>query len=144
MSQVSKDSFIHAAMLAAPTYIALSGRVVAVQPNSHKWVVFSISTDCRTLRSIFIIAFILTLPISRPLILEFMFQSAEDKPKQKAVKGAKAKPSSAKGSAKGKGKGKVPETPPPVKKETTLIRRGEEEDANAYIGKAAHVCGKQY
>ncbi|XP_040195424.1 sperm-associated antigen 17 [Rana temporaria] len=60
-------------------------------------------------------------------------KSAEDKPKQKAGKGAKAKPSSAKRSAKGKGKGKVPETPPPVKKETTLIRRGEEEDAKAYI-----------
>ncbi|KAM5180835.1 sperm-associated antigen 17 [Mantella aurantiaca] len=59
-------------------------------------------------------------------------KSSEDKPKQKAVKSAKAKPASAKGSPKGKGK-KVTEAPPPVKKDTALKRRGEEEDTNTYI-----------
>ncbi|CAN2387709.1 axonemal central apparatus assembly, partial [Pristimantis euphronides] len=54
----------------------------------------------------------------------------EDKLKQKAIK--KAKPSSAKGSAKAKGK-KVPEAPPPIKKDTSLKRRGEEEDTTIYI-----------
>ncbi|XP_071995183.1 sperm-associated antigen 17-like isoform X3 [Engystomops pustulosus] len=56
----------------------------------------------------------------------------EDKLKQKPNKSARAKPSSARGSAKAKGK-KGPENPPPVKKETALKRRGEEEDTNIYI-----------
>ncbi|XP_044129987.1 sperm-associated antigen 17 [Bufo gargarizans] len=56
----------------------------------------------------------------------------EDKLKQKATKSPKAKPSSAKGPAKGKGK-KVPDAPPPIKKDTDLKRRGEEEDTNMYI-----------
>ncbi|XP_056415956.1 sperm-associated antigen 17 isoform X2 [Hyla sarda] len=56
----------------------------------------------------------------------------EDKLKQKAAKNTKAKPCSGKGSAKAKGK-KVSEAPPPIKKDTALIRRGEEEDTNIYI-----------
>ncbi|XP_018425052.1 PREDICTED: sperm-associated antigen 17 [Nanorana parkeri] len=59
-------------------------------------------------------------------------KSAADKPKPRAAKSPKGKKSSAKGSAKGKGK-KVPEAPPPAKTDTALKRRGEEEDANAYI-----------
>ncbi|XP_075705223.1 sperm-associated antigen 17 [Rhinoderma darwinii] len=56
----------------------------------------------------------------------------EDKLKQKAIKSVKTKPSSAKSSAKAKGK-KVPEAQPPIKKDTALRRRGDEEDTNIYI-----------
>ncbi|XP_069801252.1 sperm-associated antigen 17 [Dendropsophus ebraccatus] len=56
----------------------------------------------------------------------------EDKMKPKAIRSSKGKPSSAKGSAKAKGK-KVSEAPPPIKKDTALKRRGEEEDTNIYI-----------
>ncbi|XP_068127091.1 sperm-associated antigen 17 [Hyperolius riggenbachi] len=59
-------------------------------------------------------------------------KASEDKLKQKPIKSAKAKSTSAKGSARGKGK-KPTDAPPPVKKDTALKRRGEEEDTNIYI-----------
>ncbi|CAH2218700.1 Hypothetical predicted protein [Pelobates cultripes] len=57
-----------------------------------------------------------------------------EKTKQKPAKG---KPSSAMSAGKGKGK-KAVDVPPPVKKDTSLRRRGEEDGINKYIVILSH------